>query len=40
MKDLEELKSEIDEISKKIDAIIENVAKVEPTPEEPESNQD
>lgn len=40
MKDLEELKSEIDEISNKIDAIIENVAQVDPTPKEPENNQE
>ena len=40
MKDLEDIKLEIDEISKKIDAIIENVAQVDPIPKEPENKQD
>lgn len=40
MKDIEDLKTEIDEISKKIDTIIQNVAQVDPTPKEPEEKKD
>ena len=40
MKDIEDLKAEIDEISKKIEAIIQNVAQVDPTPNESEEKPD
>jgi hypothetical protein len=35
-----ELKAEIDEISKKIDTIIQNIDRLDPTKKEPETNQD
>lgn len=35
-----ELKAEIDEISKKIDTIIQNIDRLDPTQEESDTNQD
>lgn len=40
MKDIDDLKAEIDEISEKIDIIIQKVAQVDPTPKESEETQD
>ncbi len=40
MKDIDDLKAEIDEISKKIDTIVENVERLDPTQEEPEEKRD
>lgn len=42
MKDVDEsdLKAEIDEISKKIDSIIQNIDSMDPTKEDPETNQE
>lgn len=35
-----ELKAEIDEISKKIDTIIQNIDRMDPTKQESDTNQD
>lgn len=35
-----ELKAEIDEISKKIDTIVQNIDRLDPTKKEPDTNQD
>ena len=35
-----ELKAEIDEISKKIDTIVQTIDSMDPTKKEPEANQD
>lgn len=35
-----ELKAEIDEISNKIDAIIQNIDRMDPTKKEPDTNQE
>lgn len=35
-----ELKAEIDEISKKIDNIVQNIDRLDPTKKEPDANQD
>lgn len=42
MKEADELdlKAEIDEISKKIDSIIQNIDRMDPTKEDPETNQE
>lgn len=42
MKDVDELdlKAEIDEISKKIDSIIQNIDRMDPTKEDPETIQE
>ena len=42
MKEVDELdlKAEIDEISKKIDAIIQNIDSMDPTKEDPDTNQE
>jgi len=42
MKDVDEmdLKAEIDEIAKKIDSIIQNIDRMDPTKEEPKANSD
>ncbi len=40
MKDIDDLKAEIDEISKKIDTIVENVERLNPSQEAPEEKQD
>ncbi|MGD8836340.1 MAG: hypothetical protein PVJ84_09100 [Desulfobacteraceae bacterium] len=38
--DEQDLKAEIDEISNKIDAIIQNIERMDPTKEEPDSSGD
>jgi hypothetical protein len=42
MKEMDELdlKAEIDEISKKIDSIIQTIDRMDPTKEDPETNQE
>lgn len=42
MKEMDELelKAEIDEISKKIDTIVQTIERLDPTKEESEANQD
>ncbi len=35
-----ELKAEIDEISKKIDSIVQNIDRMDPTKKDPEDRQD